>query len=69
MGSNSINLNILWEEVVAVGTVVEHNLVEGGRAQLHHFALVVATIFVFADDPLPNCQLPHGRLVTLVERN
>lgn len=69
MGSNSINLDVLRKEVVAVGTVVEHNLVEGGCAQLHHLALVVATVFVFADDPLPHCQLPHGRLVTLGDRN
>lgn len=65
MGSSSINLNVLWEEVVAVGPVVEHNLVEGGCGQFHYLAVVVTAIFVFTYHPLPHCQLPHGSLVAL----
>lgn len=60
-----MNLNVLWEEIVAVGPVIEHNLVEGGWAQFHHLALVVTAIFIFTDYPLSNCQLPHGSLVAL----
>lgn len=69
IGSRSINLDVLWEEVVAVGAVVEHNLVEGGRGQLHHLAVVVTAVFVFTDHPLLDCQLAHGRLVALGDRN
>lgn len=59
------NRNVLWEEVVAVGAVVEHHLVEGGCGQLHHLAVVVPGVSVFADHPLPDGQLPHGRHVAL----
>lgn len=69
IGSNSINLDVLWEEVVAVGAVVEHNLVEGGCGQFHHLTVVVSAVFVFTDHPLSHCQLPHGSLVALEDRN
>lgn len=68
IGSISINLNVLWEEVVAVGPIVKHNLVEGGCGQLHHLAVVVTAVFVFTDHPLPLCQLSHGGLVALWDR-
>lgn len=65
--SESTDLDVLGEEIVAVGPVVEHDLVEGGWAQFQHLAVVVTPVFVLADDPLPNCQLPHGSLVALRE--
>lgn len=67
-GSNFINLDVLREEVVAVGPVIEHHLIEGGCGQFHHLTVVVPAIFVFTDHPLPHCQLPHGRLVALKEQ-
>lgn len=69
IGSNCFNLDVLWEEVVAVGPVVKHNLVERGCGQFHHLAVVVTAIFVFTDNPLSDCQLPHGSLVALGDRN
>ena len=59
------NLDVLGEEVVAVGAVVEHHLVEGGVGQLLHLAVVVAAVPVLADHPLARRQLPHGRLAPL----
>lgn len=69
IGSNSINLNVLWEEVVAVGPVVKHNLIEGGGGLFNHLAVVVTAIFVFTYHPLPNCQFLQGVLVALRDRN
>ena len=48
------HLNVLWEEVVAVGAVIEDDLVEGGDGQLQHLTLVVAAIFVLTDNILAN---------------
>lgn len=65
MLNSPTNLNVLWEEVVAVGAVVEHHLVEGCIGQLRHLAVVVAPVLVFTDHPLAHLQLPQGRLVPL----
>lgn len=67
--SNEINLDVLWEEVVAVGSVIKHDLVEGGYGQLRHIAVVVTAVFVFTDHPLPDCQLSQGSLVALGDRS
>lgn len=66
---NLIDLNVLWEEIVAVGAVVKDDLVEGGGAELLHLAVVITAVFVFTDHPLPNCQIPHRSLVPLEERS
>lgn len=66
-GENLTDLDVLWEQIVAVGAVVKDDLVEGGGAELLHLAVVIAPVFVFADHPLPNRQIPHGRLVPLEE--
>lgn len=62
------DLNVLWEQIVAVGAVVKHDLVEGGGAQFLHLAVVIAAIFVLTDHPLPHCQIPQRCLVPLQER-
>lgn len=64
-----VDLNVLWEQIVAVGAVVEHDLVEGGGAEFLHLAVVIAAIFVFTDHPLSNCQISHRCLVPLEERS
>lgn len=60
-----VHLDILGEEIVAVGAVVKHNLVEGGRAELQHLAVVIAAVLVFAYDPLTDGELLHGSLGAL----
>lgn len=65
---NLIDLNVLWEQIVAVGAVIKDDLVEGGGAEFLHLAVVIAAVFVFTDHPLPNCQIPHRSLVPLEER-
>lgn len=60
-----IHLDVLREEIVAVGAVVKHDLVEGGRAELQHLAVVVAAVLVFAYDPLTNGELLHCSLAAL----
>lgn len=67
-GENLIDLDVLWEQIVAVGAVVEDDLVEGGGGEFLHLAVVIAAVFVLADHPLPNRQVPHGGLAPL-ERN
>lgn len=64
-----IYLDVLWEEVVAVWSVVEHNLIEGGCSQFYHVTVVVTAIFVFTDHLLAHYQLPHGSLVALSDRS
>lgn len=54
ISNNLIDLNVLWEQIVAVGAVVKDDLVEGGGAKLLHLAVVITAIFVFTDHPLPN---------------
>lgn len=68
-GETFTDLNVLWEQIVAVGAVVKHDLVEGGGAQFLHLAVVIAAIFVLTDHPLPDRQIPHGCLVPLREKN
>lgn len=65
---NFTDLDVLWEQIVAVGAVVKHDLVEGGGAQFLHLAVVIAPVLVLTDHPLPDCQIPHGCLVPLRER-
>lgn len=60
-----IHLDVLGEEIVAVGAVVKHDLIEGGRAELQHLAVVVAAILVFAYDPLTYGELLHCSLAAL----
>lgn len=60
-----VHLDILGEEIVAVGAVVKHDLVEGGRAELQHLAVVIAAVLVFAYDPLTDGELLHGSLGAL----
>lgn len=67
--NNASDLNVLWEQIVAVGAVVKDDLVEGGGAEFLHLAVVITAVFVFTDHPLPNCQIPHGSLVPLEERS
>lgn len=59
------HLDVLGEEIVAVGAVVKHHLVEGGRAELQHLAVVIAAVLVFAYDPLAYGELLHGSLAAL----
>lgn len=59
------HLNVLGEEIVAVGAVVKHDLVEGGRGELQHLAVVVAAVLVFAYDPLTDGELLHCSLAAL----
>ena len=68
ISNNLIDLNVLWEQIVAVGAVVKDDLVEGGGAKLLHLAVVITAIFVFTDHPLPNWQIPHRSLCPLEER-
>lgn len=56
---------VLREKIVAERAVVEDHLVERGFGELHHLALVVAAVFVLAEDFLSLHQLPQRRLVTL----
>lgn len=60
-----VHLDVLGEEIVAVGAVVKHDLVEGGRAKLQHLAVVVAAVLVFAYDPLTYGELLHCSLAAL----
>lgn len=60
-----VHLDVLGEEIVAVGAVVKHDLVEGGRAELQHLAVVVAAVLVFAYDPLTYGELLHCSLAAL----
>lgn len=66
---NLIDLNVLWEQIVAVGAVVKDDLVEGGGAEFLHLAVVITAVFVFTDHPLPNCQILHGGFAPLEERS
>lgn len=66
-GENLIDLDVLWEQIVAVGAVVEDDLVEGGGGEFLHLAVVIAAVFMLADHPLPNGQVPHGSLAPLEE--
>lgn len=59
------HLDVLGEKIVAVGAVVKHDLVEGGRAELQHLAVVVAAVLVFAYDPLTDGELLHRSLAAL----
>ena len=59
------NHNVLGEEVVAEGAVVEVDLVERLLGKLHHVALIVAAIFVLADHLLATRQFLHGCFVAL----
>lgn len=68
VSENLIDLNVLWEEIVAVGAVVKDDLVEGGGTEFLYLAVVITAIFVFTDHPLTNCQIPHRSLVPLEER-
>lgn len=65
VGSGSTYHDVLREEIVAEGAVVEVDLVEGFFGQLHHVALVVAAVLVLADHLLAHRQLVHGRFVAL----
>lgn len=60
-----VYLNVLGEEIVAVGAIVKHNLVEGGRAQLQHLAVVITAVLIFTYHPLAHCELLHRSLVAL----
>lgn len=60
-----VYLNVLGEEIVAVGAVVKHNLVEGGRAQLQHLAVVITAVLIFTYHPLAHRELLHRSLVAL----
>lgn len=59
--------DVLGEEIVAEGAVVEVDLVEGLFGQLNHITLVVAAILVLTDHLLSHSQLVHCCFIALSE--
>ncbi len=60
--------NVLWEKVITEGAIVKVDLIKCLFCQLYDFTLVVASIFVLADDLLTHAELSHGCFITLQRR-
>ncbi len=57
--------NVLWEKVITEGAIVKVDLIKCLFCQLYDFTLVVASIFVLADDLLTHAEVSHGCFITL----